>query len=211
MKAANMAAVGTDSLRPGNASLHVAQERITMLTNGSPFETLTQAGAHAVALAMMLCAGISLSACTSMGTGSGSVAPGGAPVNFSWKSTDGGTTGTMSATLADGKTYSGSYLQITQQVRMNGYDWDRGWSEWGGGWNDRDGWEPFPVDEFATEYSDRVIATLQDANGQRMRCSFYLNTPFDGITGGGQGKCQLKNGRSVDAVFPRGSTKLRKT
>jgi hypothetical protein len=179
-----------------------------MFRKGSPVETSTQAGTRSIALSTLLCAGLALSACTSMGTGSGSVAPGGAPVNFSWKSTDGGTTGTMSATL-DGKTYSGPYLQITQQVTTNGFEWDRGWSEWGAGWNDFDGWGPFPMDGFATEYSDRVTATLQEANGQRMRCSFYLNTPVDGMTGGGQGKCQLKNGRSVDAVFPRGSTKLR--
>ncbi|MDB5862634.1 MAG: hypothetical protein JWO70_440 [Betaproteobacteria bacterium] len=180
-----------------------------MLRKGSPFETSTQCGALRVALSTLLCAGIALmSACTSIGTGSGSVAPGGAPVNFSWKSTNGGTSGTMSATLDDGKTYSGSYLQITHQVSTQGFEWDRGWSAWGAGWNDWDGWGPFPMDAFATEYSDRVTATLQDADGQRMRCTFHLNTPVDGMTGGGQGKCQLRNGRTVDAVFPRGSTRL---
>jgi hypothetical protein len=179
-----------------------------MLRKGSPFGTSTPAGARGVVLSTLLCAGIALSACTSMGTGSGSVAPGGAPVNFSWKSTDGGTSGTMSATLDNGKTYSGSYLQITQQVHTQDMVWDRGYTEWGAGWNDWDGWGPFPVDAVATQYSDRVLATLNDGKSDLMRCRFYLNSPIDGMTGGGQGKCQLKNGRSVDAVFPRGSTRL---
>jgi hypothetical protein len=35
-----------------------------------------------------------------------------------------------------------------------------------------------------------------------MRCHFQLNHPDAGMGGGGQGQCQLKSGRSVDAVFP---------
>ena len=51
----------------------------------------------AAPVAALICAAITLSACTTMGTGTGSVSPGGEPVKFSWKSTDGGITGTMSA------------------------------------------------------------------------------------------------------------------
>ena len=170
------------------------------------FKTATQAGARSVALSALLCAGIALSACTSMGTGSGSVSPGGAPVTFAWKSTDGGNTGTMSATLADRQIFSGPYLQITREVRSD--DFGPMWTGWGYGWNDWDGFGPFGGPAFSTEYSGRVVASLQDAGGQRMRCRFQLNTPLDGMTGGGQGTCQLKNGRSVDAVFSRGTTKL---
>ena len=50
------------------------------------FETMTRAGARGVALTALLCTGIALSACTTMGTGSGSVSPGGEAVKFSWKS-----------------------------------------------------------------------------------------------------------------------------
>src|SRR5258705_12410382 len=81
----------------------------------------------------LLCAAIALSACTTMGTGTGSVSPGNAPVNFAWKSTDGGNSGTMSPTLA-GKTFSGPYLQIKSEAR--GGDFDPmyvGWDDvWGG-------------------------------------------------------------------------------
>ena len=162
--------------------------------------TRTQVGKRSVALPALLCVGIALSACTSMGTGSGSVSPGGAPVTFAWKSTDGGITGTMSATLADQQTFSGPFLQITKQVRTQ--DFDPLWTGWGFGWNDWSGWGPFSEFGF-TQYSGRAMANLQAADGQRMRCRFHLNTPIDGMAGGGQGECQLQNGRSVDAVFPR--------
>jgi hypothetical protein len=168
--------------------------------------------AETVVIPALLCAGIALSACTSLGTGSGSVSPGGAPATFAWKSTDGGTTGTMSATLGSGQTFSGPYLQITKQV--SNIDFDPMWSGWSYGWNDWDGWAPYggPYAEpaFVTEYSDHVIANLQSTDGQRMRCRFNLTRPVDGMTGGGQGECQLGSGRSVNAVFPPGSTKLGK-
>ena len=149
------------------------------------------------ALPALVMAGFALSGCTSVGTGTGSVSPGGAPVAFSWKSTDGGITGAMLATLENGQTFSGPFLQITQQARSE--DFGPMWNGWAPYWNDWPGsyWGP----DFATLYSGRVIANLQSANG-RMRCRFRLNTPVDGMSGGGQGQCQLDNGRSVDAVFP---------
>jgi hypothetical protein len=52
------------------------------------------------------------------------------------------------------------------------------------------------------------IALFED--GQRMRCRFQLNTPIEGMTGDGKGECQLKNGRSVDAVIPPGSMEFGK-
>jgi hypothetical protein len=175
------------------------------------FNTRAQAGVRNAALPALLCAGIALSACTSLGTGSGSVSPGGAPVTFAWKSTNGGTSGTMSAALAGGQTFLGPYLQITKEVRNE--DFSPLWPGWSYGWNDWSGWGPFGggfEPAFVTEYSGRVMANLQSTDGQRMRCRFNLTTPPDGMTGGGQGECQLGSGRSVNAVFPPGSTKLGK-
>jgi len=165
-------------------------------------KTMTQAGTRSVALSALLCAAIALSACTTVGTGSGSVSPGGAPVTFAWKSTDGGTSGTMSATLADGQAFSGPYLQITHEVRREDFDplragWDHGWNKWGGGWG------PFPEAGFSTEYSGRVMANLQGSDAQRMRCRFHLNNAVEGMGGGGQGECQFSGGRTVAAVFQR--------
>jgi hypothetical protein len=148
----------------------------------------------------LLCAGIALSACTTMGIGTGSVTPGNTPVKFAWKSTDGGNSGTMSATLAGGNSFSGTYLQVTSDAHS--VDFNPLWTGWNYGWGDWGFGDRFPQDEFTTVYSDRVMANLQSADGERMRCRFHLNHPIDGMTGGGQGECQLKGGHSVDAVFP---------
>jgi len=130
------------------------------------------------AFTALLCAAVALSACTTMGTGTGSISPGNAPVEFSWDSTDGGSSGMMSATLADGKRFTGTYLQLSRDAMS---------------------WGPFP--DFGVEYSSRVMADLQALDGQDMRCQFHLNHPVEGMAGGGQGNCELKGGRSVDAVF----------
>jgi hypothetical protein len=148
-------------------------------------------------LCAALVGALALGACTTMGSGSGSVSPGGTPVSFAWKSTDGGTSGTMSATLDGGPSFAGRYLQITSVARDA--DFDPMWSGWQFGWEDWAGWGPY----FTTQYSDRVVANLQSSDAQRMRCRFHLNDPLSGMGGGGQGECQLANGRSVDAVFPR--------
>jgi hypothetical protein len=109
----------------------------------------------------LLVGAIALAGCTTTGSGTGSVEPGGAPVNFSWKSTNGGTTGTMSATLDDGKLFSGPYLEVTRQARNE--DFDPMWSGWQVGWNDWGAWEPFPAAGYTTLYSGRVVANLQPA------------------------------------------------
>jgi hypothetical protein len=165
------------------------------------FETMTRAAARGAALTAALCAGIGLDACTTMGTGTGSVDPGNGPAAFSWKSTDGGISGTMSATLDRAQTFSGPYQQVTSDARTDGFA--PMWAGWDYGWNDWQAWS-FPEPAFTTVYSGRVLANLQAPDGQRMRCHFRLNHPADGMASGGQGQCQLKGGRSVDAVFPAG-------
>ena len=85
------------------------------------FETMTRAGARGAALTALVCAGIGVSACTTMGTGTGSVDPGNEPAAFSWKSTDGGISGTMSATLDRAQTFSGPYQQVTSDVGTDGF------------------------------------------------------------------------------------------
>jgi hypothetical protein len=151
---------------------------------------------------LLLGAGIALGACTSMGSGTGFVASGNEAVNFSWKSDDGsGTSGRMSATLADGTIFSGDYLEITQQTANPGLEPE--WSRWDRGVSDLVTEEEMPAFGSSTLYSGRVLAKLRSADGEPMTCRFHLNVPSAGMAGGGQGKCDLKNGRSVDAVFPR--------
>jgi hypothetical protein len=151
------------------------------------------------AVPALLCTAIALSACTTMGSGTGAVSPGNEPVAFSWKSTDGGISGTMSARLDTAQTFSGPYQQITSDVRSDGFA--PMWTGWDYGWNDWQAWR-FPQPAFTTLYSGRVLANLQTADGQRMRCHFNLNHPAEGMASGGQGNCQLKGGRTVDALFP---------
>lgn len=70
---------------------------------------------------------LALAACASTGSGYGAVREGGAPVRFEWKSAD-DVSGTLSATLADGKVFTGQYFQVTGDVRLDRLTplWD-GW------------------------------------------------------------------------------------
>jgi len=122
------------------------------------------------------------------GNGVGSTASGADPVSFSWKSSD-SVSGTMSATLADGKTYSGQFFQITKDTTVNSVQplwsgWSPGWGMWGGGWEN---WGAAPSTSFVTHYSGRVVANLGAPRGEHMRCKFQLAHPSDGMAGGGRG------------------------
>jgi hypothetical protein len=145
--------------------------------------------------------------CTTMGTGSGSTPSGGSPTTFSWKSTD-GVSGTISATMSNGKTYSGQYFQITKDTTVDtiGPLWG-GWGGWGGrrGWGGDWGyWGADASPDFITHYTGRVVANLAEPGGTHMRCQFHLVRPDDGMSGGGIGQCQLPDGTTIDANFPKG-------
>jgi hypothetical protein len=160
--------------------------------------------ARRVSLVAMVSAGLALAACTTMGTGSGSTATGDQPVNFSWKSRDGGVTGTMSATLPGGETFTGPYLEITSTAQSTSFfpmwsGWSAGWSDWSWGFGGPAGFQ----DGTTTNYTGKVVANLQGSGALRMRCRFDLNDPPAGMGGGGQGKCQVAGGATVDATFPR--------
>lgn len=145
---------------------------------------------------------LALGACTTMGTGTGSTSSDGQAVSFGWTSKDGGVTGTMSATLADGTAFTGPYLEITSTTNSTQFypmwsEWTPWWSDWGyGGFDDG-------IVQVVTNYTGKVVANLSGSGSQRMRCTFDLNDPRAGMGGGGLGKCQLANGTTVDATFPR--------
>jgi hypothetical protein len=142
--------------------------------------------------------------CTTMGTGVGSTASGTNPVNFSWKSSD-NVSGSMNASLSDGKTFTGQFFQITSDTTVDnlGPLW-AGWGGYGGRGRWRGDWGFWDAGpEFVTHYSGRVVANLATADGQHMRCNFQLVHPSDGMAGGGYGRCQLPKGNTVDATFPK--------
>src|SRR4051812_44582120 len=150
-----------------------------------------------MAKALVSC-GICLASCTTTGTGVGDVGKGGTgAVSFRWYSSDGGISGTMSASLSPARSFSGPFFQITSTTAIDGLGplwdgWDYGWVDWG----------PGEGGEFVTHYSGRVLANLADANGERMRCRFHLAQPDSGMSGGGSGACRVPGGEQIDATFP---------
>ena len=141
-----------------------------------------------VATALLSC-GIFVAGCTTTGTGFGNVE----------KSSDGGISGTMSASLSPVQSFSGQFFQITSTTQIDGLGplwdgWDYGWGDWG----------PGEGGEFMRYYSGRVVANLADAKGEHMRCRFHLAHPDWGMSGGGSGECQVPGGEKIDATFPAG-------
>jgi len=60
---------------------------------------------------------------------------------------------------------------------------------------------PYPATQFITRYSGKVVTTLEAPAEQRMRCRFHLAESTIGMSGGGEGECQLTGGRTIRAVF----------
>lgn len=143
-----------------------------------------------------------LAGCTTTGNGTGSSPNGANKVLFAWTS-HGGAQGDLTATTVDsGKVFQGRYFQITTETRVEeigplwaGPRWHgyREWRYWDDDW---------PRDRFVTHYSGRVLANLEAEDGQHMRCNFHLRRPASGMAGGGLGRCQLPNGRTIDVNFP---------
>jgi hypothetical protein len=157
---------------------------------------------RAAGMAAVASAALTLLACTTTGSGTGSVSPDNTPVAFAWTSKDGGTSGTMSATLGNGAAFSGPFLQMTSAVRTDSLE--PMWAGWRRGWNDWNYWgAAYPDVAFSTRYSGKVVANLQGPDSQQLRCRFHLNDPIAGMGGGGQGECQVTGGRTVNAVFAR--------
>ncbi|HJT40653.1 MAG TPA: hypothetical protein VJ762_10030 [Sphingobium sp.] len=153
------------------------------------------------ATAAVLAAALLATACTTTGTGIGSSQAPGAAATFNWSS-EGPRTGSMTAMLADGRQYTGGFFQITSETRVE--DLTPLWVGWGpiyGRRFHRGGWDYWgPSDQFVTHYSGKVLANLAGPGGQ-MRCRFTLIHPASGMSGGGEGTCQLPGGTHIQASF----------
>ncbi len=157
----------------------------------------------------MLAVALAVAGCTTTGTGYGEPRrPGGPNATFNWQAQS-ARSGTMNASLSDGSSYSGPFFQVTRETRVDelaplwvgwgpGWGRHRGWGGrgWGGGW---DYWGP--TQSVITHYSGRVLANLEGPGGH-MRCRFTLMRPSSGMSGGGEGQCQLPTGARLDATFP---------
>lgn len=146
--------------------------------------------------------GVALAAgCARTGTGFGFKASDTDAVIFNWKSS-GNVSGSMSAMLADGRTCSGQFFQITSNTTVDGPD--SRWVAWGGAYLRSDGWYDWNAEPaFVTHYSGRVLANLSNPDGAHIRCRFQLVHPADGMAGGGRGECDMPDGERIEARFPR--------
>jgi hypothetical protein len=152
-----------------------------------------------VKLGLPLLAVVAAAGCTTMGTGTGSTLTGADPVTFDWKSSD-DVNGTMSATGHDGKVYNGQYFEVTRDTTVDSLQ--PLWVGWRGGWGGF-GWDDWGGPSFITKYTGRVVANLGAPSGEHMRCKFELAEPSSGMAGGGRGQCQMPDGQTIDATFPK--------
>ncbi|AEG02678.1 hypothetical protein [Methylomonas methanica] len=141
--------------------------------------------------------------CTTVGQGAGELEDSAhheEPVTLSWKSSNSGESGILSATLLDGRVFSGPFYQILSQTELDQVGplwtgWDYGWYGW-------DYWGTGPQVDFVTRYTGKVVANLASSSGERMRCRFHLVQPYKGMEGGGNGECELSNHDKLSAYFP---------
>jgi hypothetical protein len=142
---------------------------------------------------LLLVAGLAVG-CATMRTGSGSAVSGTNAVKFSWTSS-GNVSGSITATFANGETFTGRFFQITSTLT------DELGSQ-GPIWHQEGLYDVSPELQYVAHYSGRVVADLSRPDGEQMRCRLELMRPVDGMAGGARGECQLPHGLSVDAQFP---------
>ena len=152
---------------------------------------------------------IAITGCTTTGVGYGQSQQGNLGATFTWTE-NGGTRGTMMASLTNGQVFQGPFFQITSESVVDydplwngwgpGWGWGRGFGgrRWGRGWG---GWGPWgPSMDTITHYRGQVLANLQGPGGF-MRCDFRLMRPSSGMAAGGVGQCQLPAGTIIQAQF----------
>ena len=164
------------------------------------------------AVAALSAAAVLLAGCTTTGVGTGDITQKGKPaeaVKFTWKSTDGGITGTMTASLP-AAVYSGPFVQITQRTEAQALaplwaGYPPGWTDWSywgyGGMNMGMGMPMYDAVQFSTVYTGKVLANLKTPAGGQMRCRLHMLVPSQGMSGGGTGECQILNGATIQANF----------
>jgi hypothetical protein len=153
---------------------------------------------HSTAILALPLLAVLTTGCATSGAGAGATLSGADLVTFSWKSSD-SVSGTMTATTPEGTAYTGRFFQVTRDTTVDslGPLWT-GRGRWGGlGWDD---WSAGP--SFITHYTGKVVANLGAPSGAHMRCKFQLVYPSQGRAGGGHGRCQMPDGKTIDATFP---------
>jgi hypothetical protein len=153
-------------------------------------------------LSVISLAGMTAACAPTSGSGTGFSRRGGLHADLSWTAQD-SRSGSMTAQLSNGQVYQGTFFQLTSETRVEqlGPLW-RGWG-FGRHWHGWDYWGPDYGPQFVTHYSGRVVANMSTPDQQHfMRCRFHLVRPAAGMAGGGEGRCQLQDGDSLNATFP---------
>lgn len=149
---------------------------------------------------------VALCACTHAGSGSGELQKPAAQgtgaeqpegtVDFQWQSGSDPSEGSIVAKLPDGRTFEGTFLQLTSTTLEPSYmPYYNTWA--GPRWGMIGPWYAGPQEQFVTHYSGKLMAHLSSADGTRMRCEFIARTPESGLAGGAEGDCQLSTQESV--------------
>src|ERR1700733_3092831 len=120
--------------------------------------------------------------CATTKTGSGSALSGPNPVKFGWTSRS-NVSGSMTATLANGGTFTGRFSQVTSSLT------DELGSQ-GPIWHQEGQYDVGPGLQYVPHYTGRVVANLSRSDGAQMRCRFELMRPVDGMAGGAGGGWQ---------------------
>lgn len=158
-------------------------------------------GSRAVRGVVAGCA-IALAACAGRqsggGTGALATPQGSQRVQLFWTSDDRGQSGTMEATVGP-RTFTGPFFQIRQEVQ--GSTLGPLWSPWPYGWTDWPYFGPVPPYEFSTIYTGKVVANLSSPDGGHMRCRLHLANPSGGMSGGGEGECQIQGDGTIQAAL----------
>jgi hypothetical protein len=132
--------------------------------------------------------------CATTRAGSGSAVRATNLVKFSWTSS-GNVTGSMTATLENGETFTGRFFQITSSLTDE-------LGPQGPLWHQQGPYDVGPELQYVAHYTGHVVADLSRSDGAQMHCRLELMSPVDGMAGGARGECQLPDGLNVDAQFP---------
>lgn len=122
-----------------------------------------------------------------------------ARAEIAWESRD-SVSGSLRVALQDGRVFSGTYFQITRESRIDRLD--PLWAGWHPAWRGWPHWYREPGPEFVRHYTGRVLANLKAENDEYMRCRIRLVHPRSGLSGGGEGTCQLPDGGVLDVTIP---------
>jgi len=140
-----------------------------------------------LAFILLLSIGL-LAACS--GTMKGMVQQGGESVDFQFEETGIGH-GKLRATLSDGETFKGRFADEASSGYVTGFDTEGT----GATIVHREAFEA------VESYSGNIEAILFGNKGHTMRCKFRADISLMGLASGGEGRCQVSDGRVIDVQF----------